>query len=416
MNIWKQLKLEPTDDKRLIKRAYAKQLKQCKPDEKPEEFQTLHEAYQRALSLAEYAQQEDQAQQQEAKQEEDRQEQVINELKVEQEGSEKIELEFDLEAEPENQDDQEPAFSVELEDETEDEAIIVADIAHQQTQFNAYLDDFVNYIQAQGEYPKHKSWQVFLDCEFLDEPQLKQTTSYQIFDTVISLCTQARKEDENDFDSDTIYHLVPTIDENLLLTLDERFNWLDQRIELEEIFDLNAVDYVLDLVIDAQKKTLAERKFIELEIRSPQEESAASIIKLKRAVAFWLVDFPLLIFIADNVSKNIAELDFFNAGLVVFLIYFSLLESNLLKLNASLGKHLLGLKVVKVKSFLPVPIYQSFWRAVVTLPFLGLAKFTAVITLIFTKRSFLNDLFSGTAVMEAEHSPLTALNRFLFRD
>lgn len=413
MNIWKQLKLEPTDDKRLIKRAYAKQLKQCKPDEKPEEFQALHEAYQRALSLAEYAQQEDQAKQQEAKQEEDRQEQVTNELKAEQEGSEKIELDFDLEAEPENQNDQEPAFNVELEDETEDEAVIVADIAHQQTQFNAYLDDFVNYIQTQGKYPKHKSWQVFLDSEFLDEPQLKQTTSYQIFDTVISLCTQERKEDENDFDSDTIYHLVPTIEENLLLALSNHFNWLKQRIELEEIFDLNAVDYVLDLVADAQQKTLVERRFIELEIRSPQEESQAEIIKFKRTVAFWLVDLPLVIFVSDVISQNTTKVEFVDAALIIFLTYFSLLESNLFKLNASLGKKLLGLKVVKVKSFLPVNIYQSFWRTVVSLPFVLFASITVWITL-STKRNFLNDLFSATAVVETKRFPLDKVSRFLF--
>ncbi|MFA0810589.1 RDD family protein [Microbulbifer epialgicus] len=53
MNPWEILEIDPCNDTRTIKRAYAKQLKQTRPDEKPEEFQQLHTAYKWALKLAE---------------------------------------------------------------------------------------------------------------------------------------------------------------------------------------------------------------------------------------------------------------------------------------------------------------------------------------------------------------------------
>ncbi|WP_444885558.1 RDD family protein [Microbulbifer sp. PSTR4-B] len=53
MSPWEILELAPCDDARAIKRAYAKKLKQTRPDEKPEEFQQLHSAYKWALKAAE---------------------------------------------------------------------------------------------------------------------------------------------------------------------------------------------------------------------------------------------------------------------------------------------------------------------------------------------------------------------------
>lgn len=47
---YSELGTEPTADERAIKRAYAVKLKQNRPDENPEGFQRLHEAYQAALA------------------------------------------------------------------------------------------------------------------------------------------------------------------------------------------------------------------------------------------------------------------------------------------------------------------------------------------------------------------------------
>lgn len=51
MNIWEILGIEPTDDMRMIKRAYAKKCKIYHPETHPEEFQLLHQSYKKALTM-----------------------------------------------------------------------------------------------------------------------------------------------------------------------------------------------------------------------------------------------------------------------------------------------------------------------------------------------------------------------------
>lgn len=49
MNCWKVLGIEPTQDKKEIKKAYARLLKQYHPEENPEEFKQIQAAYQQCL-------------------------------------------------------------------------------------------------------------------------------------------------------------------------------------------------------------------------------------------------------------------------------------------------------------------------------------------------------------------------------
>lgn len=49
MNCWEVLGIEPTQDKKEIKKAYARLLKQYHPEENPEEFKQIQAAYQQCL-------------------------------------------------------------------------------------------------------------------------------------------------------------------------------------------------------------------------------------------------------------------------------------------------------------------------------------------------------------------------------
>ena len=49
--IWEALGITPTTNKREVKKAYAEAVKHCHPEEEPEAFQKLYEAYQAALNL-----------------------------------------------------------------------------------------------------------------------------------------------------------------------------------------------------------------------------------------------------------------------------------------------------------------------------------------------------------------------------
>lgn len=55
MDIWEILHIEPTTDRKAIRRAYAARTRVVHPEEKPEEFKMLHTAYQVALKYAEFA-------------------------------------------------------------------------------------------------------------------------------------------------------------------------------------------------------------------------------------------------------------------------------------------------------------------------------------------------------------------------
>lgn len=49
MNAWEVFEIEPTSDKKEIKKAYARLLKQYHPEENPEEFKQIQAAYQQCL-------------------------------------------------------------------------------------------------------------------------------------------------------------------------------------------------------------------------------------------------------------------------------------------------------------------------------------------------------------------------------
>ncbi len=51
-DFWAELELEPTADIRAIRHAYARRSRDCHPEESPEEFQQLHDAYEAALRWA----------------------------------------------------------------------------------------------------------------------------------------------------------------------------------------------------------------------------------------------------------------------------------------------------------------------------------------------------------------------------
>ena len=58
MNCWEILEIGATSDEREIRRAYAKKLKTTRPDENPQGYQQLREAFDEALTIAPYYQEE----------------------------------------------------------------------------------------------------------------------------------------------------------------------------------------------------------------------------------------------------------------------------------------------------------------------------------------------------------------------
>ena len=55
-NVFRILEIEPTNDKKEIKKAYAGLVKRYHPEEFPEEWKKIHDAYEQALKMAEHVQ------------------------------------------------------------------------------------------------------------------------------------------------------------------------------------------------------------------------------------------------------------------------------------------------------------------------------------------------------------------------
>lgn len=53
-NIWNELEIEKTNDKKAIKKAYLKKLKITNPEDNSEGFMRLHDAYEAAMSVCNY--------------------------------------------------------------------------------------------------------------------------------------------------------------------------------------------------------------------------------------------------------------------------------------------------------------------------------------------------------------------------
>lgn len=52
LSIWNLLGIEETKDTSIIRKAYAAKVKLCRPDEDPDGFQSLRQAYESALNIA----------------------------------------------------------------------------------------------------------------------------------------------------------------------------------------------------------------------------------------------------------------------------------------------------------------------------------------------------------------------------
>ncbi|UAA40619.1 J domain-containing protein [Paraneptunicella aestuarii] len=246
MNCWEVLGIAPTDNEREIKRAYAKLLRDCHPEDEPEKFQRLNEAYQAALSY-EFS--------------ESHNEDAI----LEQTGDDSNNDSFDKVQEDEEQGSQ---WIAEIEPVTEQEVYLKDKIE----QFLASLTELLDNSRTDDG-----DWKALFNNELMQSSECRQLLSYQVFKLLAGHLCHSR---EDWSPSNLPDYVVPEFA--------RIFDWQGQELELSKAFSLEEMDAVF---YAAYGSAAINQK---AEYIAPQENRTKRVIKFVAYAALWL--FMLSIF------------------------------------------------------------------------------------------------------------------------
>lgn len=357
MSCWSVLQIEPTADKKAIKKAYAVLLKSNKPDENPKGFAALHEAYKSCLQQAQYMDKASPTQSvpvtpvKATKKQDD----LTPDLPLEQNESVSetaVVLEHQ-EAEPDQVPVAKPtAMPVHIEHvnpspEEEIDADATQDFFQGwDTAWEQILKDtedaLVSLLRDDDEF----RWQFLEYCQELYDFEFKQKYSFYLFNALLQFFN------END-------RVTPENRINCLRYIDYHLNWSEMLQDLEEEFGEEAVTHVLYPLVSSQ--SVGPKKIVwtvpkihpgPIELASYSNRFMAKILDLLLLFFFMIP--------AEKIGKsNGSETDAFIATFFIYLGVVAILEAS--PMQGSVGKVLLGIKVSD-KNGKRLNIFHSFFR------------------------------------------------------
>lgn len=262
--MWDVLEMAPTTDLKAIKRAYARQLKLTRPDEKRKEFMELNDAYKMALDYAErYALKNFSSKEK-------------NDKRFE---SAEIELDspYDLEVFPSNQ--EEDTFSYGVNNEFASNKF---PYTSQVDEMALILKEVEDVLKDGIKRQKKESWffleEITTKCDFYFQWQLGQSVMILLY----KHHQAALKEDK----------IVKLVRAPILLYLDEVFHWTHDEEQLRECIGDKVCDSILSTVYNYML-----RKNINVENGTVRKLRGGSIIYdneiAKKEKKDFLMDFKM---------------------------------------------------------------------------------------------------------------------------
>lgn len=390
MAIWEILEIEATSDTKAIKRAYAKKLKVTRPDEDPKGFQELHWAYKTALQHAEWM----------ARREAEGDEEDYDEYEdesAEQDDSNSNTSESDLShLDLQLQDNssnlsltEEKSISesiaelrnqlVNPQDSTIDETALgennhsslnqspnenlidaandIASDSEDSDQQPESTEPVVNPYQVEGErllgiaqlllasngdQSKANSWSFILGSSFILEDHFNWRLGLEML----------RLIREHNLESAAQVNRI--VGQEALTYLDSIFNWKDNYHQILRVMGDEYKTW-LDMIREPesndtnwQNKIRGGKKIIlaDQTNHATQEQTSQSVIAppFKRFMA-WFIDWVFLVLVITLLQKDSPDLSPLVSSILFPLLYFVFFESS--QLQGTIGKRLLGLKVVK---------------------------------------------------------------------
>ncbi|TQV81076.1 J domain-containing protein [Aliikangiella coralliicola] len=278
MNCWQVLQIEPTNNKKDIKRAYSKLLKVTHPEDDPESFQILSESYKSALSMAEFVD-EDSI---ESEMVEDEVGSANNSEFTNIDGSnfdEGIsdgfewspqEYEVDSQTNKGNTNEKESVQNTFMQSDSEgwtedgswsNSEIIVQsseDVAeNQETSIYEFIEYFLEEIDKLCRTKKKRNnldlWRELFEDERLDDIEAKEILRFRVFHYF-----------SNILDSEFKNYSNPPIKPNIVKRVSEFFGWREDEISLTYHYQTHQIDnvmtYAYGLAASPKTEVIEERK------------------------------------------------------------------------------------------------------------------------------------------------------------
>lgn len=449
MNYWNILGVEKTNDVRAIKRAYAVKLKKTKPDEDPEGFKKLHEAYKWATNYAKNNYEEEaefvdpvQGEYQFGQINQPvntvslspiNEEHILNPVEAsfnsqnsteffrsEQDSTQETEpVSENIESKsiypsvseffiPEHDvvDSDNPVQVIEQE-KTESSSEQVNELfeyiephSHQEAFTYEGIDDEFSFLQQQWDeltdqvdnvtravrtINNLRSWRFIEGNQALLDLQFKSEFSHYLFGKIVE-CLEKEK-------------VSRPISRNVFQYLNSIFRWTDRRDYLEDEFDFDSVEKVL-----YAESVIEERgvKWFVSKIHKGKMEYAGYFTRLIATVFDWIILTFILMFLHKIQIDPFGMRDG-NIGVAFFIaILLYVLVSSLLEatpLQGSLGKILFGMKVVS-PSGKRLNILHSIFRGFMFGITLAAFKITVWINFFLKDGRLLHDRVSGSIVVK----------------
>ncbi|MFK8012673.1 MAG: RDD family protein [Marinicellaceae bacterium] len=358
---WNILDIEQTDDKKVIKNAYAKLIKQFRPDESPEKFQEIQEAYQYAQNL----------------------------IKSENQNN----TNYDEPENPlanNNNSSESNEFKITSCTEDSEQQLIA-------NRIRSKLEFLLN--QPQNTIDTVSNWSVFKDYKKIDDIELKNNVSLNVF----KLIAEFNLENLNN-------NNLPCINIYNIQFLDKIFNWSDNWRELETIFP---PEYIQVTLLQYEKATA-------IDISSTPFFSRALAGYLDYCVAILFLYF--INFISNKLLEVQYEESDKYIFLFSILLFYRILMESFLPSRRSLGKVARELFIINkhgilctfkksiirhliiVLYFSPIIINNLFFQINELL--ILLVVFIVILTNLITlglKGALIHDLVSKTYVIQGKN-------------
>lgn len=334
MDIWNILEIDPTPDTKIIKRAYAKKLKVTRPDENPQGFQELHEAYKRALDEADYWEEET--------------------------DSDSIEATDDSVGQDQSRQPQPVSLDpIDTHSEIEEHHISSEPEIHQ-PEVNPYQQEGERLLDLaqllltanHNEQNNPDNWAFVMESPFILEDQFNWRLGLEILRLI---------------DQHNAQHMGRTpalVGQDVLTYLNGIFNWIDNRHYVTRALGEDFEKW-LDMIHSSETNAKPEwqdkiRGGKKLTVHQPQSTSdEIQIAHPGRRALAWLIDMAIITLIISALHNDNKTLPIPISFCLLSLAYYLFFESS--ELQGSMGKRIMGLRLVNA-NFEPISIGRNFLR------------------------------------------------------